>query len=330
MHDLPLTMACWSYDRAHALITGRVRPDGIRLTCLDLPVEETFFRMLRHREFDVAEMSLSSYVLSCFRDDRPFVALPVFPSRAFRHSGIFVHTGAGIREPKDLIGRRVGVPEYQLTAIVWIRGILEEHFGVPHDSVTYVVGGQEQPGRPEKAPLSLPDRIRLERIGPTDTLSTLLAEGAIDAMYAPREPSTLASRPDRVRRLFPDVKAVEQAYFRQTGIFPIMHTLVVRRDVYEQHRWVAQSLLKAWEAAKADLLHRLRDTSAPIAMLPWLVSHVDEARREMGDDYWPYGLAPNRQALDTFLGYSHAQGLAPARLTPEQLFAPESLEAFRI
>lgn len=330
MHDLPLTMACWGYDRARTLFTGQIRPDGIRLTCLDLPVEETFFRMLRHREFDVAEMSLSSYVLSCFREDRPFVAIPVFPSRAFRHSGIFVHAGAGIREPRDLVGRRVGVPEYQLTAVVWIRGILEEHYGVPHDSVTYCVGGQEQPGRPEKAPLTLPPRIRLERIGPDDTLSDMLARGAIDALYAPREPSTLASRPTDVRRLFPEHKAAEQEYYRHTGIFPIMHTLVIRREVYEQHRWVAQSLLKAWDAAKADLQRRLRDTSAPIAMLPWLVSHVEEARRELGDDFWPYGLEPNRRALETFLGYSYAQGLAPSRLTPEALFAPESLEAFRI
>lgn len=327
---LRLTLACWNYDRTRALVDGRVRPDGIDLNILELPVEETFFRMARHKEFDVAEMSLSSYVVSLFQPEPPFIAIPVFPSRAFRHSGIYINAASGIREPKDLIGRKVGMPEYQLTACVWIRGILAEHYGVPVDSVTYYTGGQEEPGRAEKIGLELPPGIRVERIGPTETLSSMLASGAIDALYAPRAPSTLYKSPDSVKRLFEDFMTAERDYFRQTGIFPIMHTLVIRRDVYERDRWVAQSLDKAFRAAQHETYRDLAETSALKMMLPWLVAHVEETRREMGDDFWPYGLESNRVTLSTFLRYSHEQGLSKELLTPDRLFAREALESFKI
>src|SRR5579863_1857351 len=161
---VPVTLACWDYDRTAALASGEVRPEGVDLTYLSLPVEETFFRMLRHREFDAAEMSLSSYTLSLFRENPPFIAIPVFPSRMFRHSCIYIHAGSGIREPRDLIGRRVGSPEYQMTAPVWIRGILSDEYGVPVTGATYFTGGEEEPGRPEKIALSLPPEIRLKAI----------------------------------------------------------------------------------------------------------------------------------------------------------------------
>ncbi|HYU78203.1 MAG TPA: hypothetical protein VEK56_04415 [Vicinamibacterales bacterium] len=330
MSKLKLTMACWNYDRMRALVDGRVRVDGIDLNYIDLPVEETFFRMMRHREFDVAEMSLSSYVISLFQPEPPFIAIPVFPSRAFRHSGIYINAHCGIREPKDLIGRKVGSPEYQLTACVWIRGILAEHYGVPVTSVTYYTGGQDEPGRNEKTPIAVPADVRLERIDASETLSSMLASGAIDALYAPRTPSCLYSNPGSVKRLFDDLLAVERDYFRQTRIFPIMHTIVIRRDIYERDRWVAQSVYKACLAAQQDTYRDLRETSAFKAMLPWLVAHVEDTRREMGDDYWPYGLPANRQTLSTFLRYSHEQGLSKALLSPDQLFAPESLESFKI
>lgn len=325
-----MTLACWNYDRTRALIDGRVHAEGINLNIVELPVEETFFRMLRHREFDAAEMSLSSYVLSLFTPERPFVAIPVFPSRLFRHSGIYINTASGIREPKDLIGRKVGNPEYQLTANVWIRGILAEHYGVPVNGVAYYTGGQEEPGRVEKSRLQLPPDIRIERIGPTETLASMLASGTIDALYAPKAPSTLRTAPDRVKRLFADVLTVERDYFRRTQIFPIMHTLVIRRELYERHRWVATSLFKAFTAAQRQTYADLDETSALKSMLPWLIAHLDDTRREMGDDFWPYGLEPNRQVLETFLRYSHEQGLAKERLSPEQLFAPETFERFRI
>jgi 4,5-dihydroxyphthalate decarboxylase len=327
---LQLTLGCWNYDRTNALANGKVRPDGIDLVYLDMPVEETFFRMLRYREFDVAEMSLSSYCVSLMRDPQPFIAIPVFPSRMFRHSSIFVSEAAGIREPRDLVGKRIGNPEYQMTAPVWIRGILQDEYGVPCDGVTYVTGGEEEPNRDEKLRLDLPDRIRLERIGPDQTLSAMLAGGEIAALQTARAPSTFYSQPDRVRRLFPDYVEIEREYFRRTRIFPIMHTVVIRRELYRQHPWIAQSLTKAFVEAQKLTYRDLAITNALMVMLPWLTSHVEEARALMGEDFWPYGFAPNRHVLDTFLRYHHEQGLSSRRLAPEELFAPETLEAFRI
>jgi len=327
---LRLSLACWNYDRTRALMDGSVQPDGIELTYLNLPVEETFFRMIRHREFDVAEMSLSSYTVSMFREPRPFVAIPIFPSRFFRHSCIFVNARAGIREPKDLIGKRVGTPEFQMTAPVWIRGILSDHHGVRADSVTYYTGGEEEPGRSEKQKLDLPPSIKVHAIGETQTLAQMLADGDIDALHTARMPSTFRTRPQDVRRLFPDYKSVEQQYFRDTGIFPIMHTVVIRREVYEQNRWVAQSLYKAFVEAQKRTYDDLYVTAALKAMLPWLTAHVEETRALMGDDYWSYGFAGNRRTLETFLRYHHEQGLSERLLAPEELFAPEAMESFKI
>ncbi len=330
MSRLRLTMACWNYDRTRALLEERVPIDGVDLTYLNLPVEETFFRMLRHREFDVAELSLSSYTLSLFREDCPFMAIPIFPSRYFRHSCIYVHSDSGIREPKDLIGKRVGNPEYQMTAPVWIRGILSDEYHVPVTSVTYWSGGEEQPGRTEKIPLALPPEIRLEAIPPDKTLSRMLETGEIDALYTARAPSTFFNGSGRVRRLFEDYQTVEREYYQKTKIFPPMHIIAIRRDVYERNRWVAQSLMKAFVAAQQEVYGELRETGALMHMLPWLTSHVEETEKLMGRDFWPYGYEPNIHALGTFLRYHHEQGLSKRLLTPKEIFAPESLEAFKI
>jgi len=330
MSRLRLTLACWDYDRTRALADGRVRPEGIDLNFLPLEVEETFFRMLRNREFDAAEMSLSSYCVSLMREDPAFIAIPVFPSRFFRHSCIFVSARSGVREPQDLVGKRVGVPEYQMTAPVWIRGILSDEYGVDPAGVEYFTGGEEEPGRDEKLKLNLPERFRVTPIGPGKTLSAMLAAGEIDALHTARTPSTFYSRPDAVRRLFPDFVEVEKAYFRRTGLFPIMHVIAIRRDVYEANRWVARSLYKAFCEAKAIALANLRVTSAMTSMLPWQVAAVEEATAELGADWWPYGFAENRAVLDTFLRYHHEQGLSARRLEPEALFAPETFEAFKI
>jgi len=327
---LRLSLACWNYDRTRALMDGSVQPDGIELNYLNLPVEETFFRMLRNREFDVAELSLSSYTVSTFREPRPFIAIPVFPSRMFRHSSIYINADSGIREPKDLIGKRVGTPEYQMTAPVWIRGILSEHYGVPVDSVTYCTGGEEETGRSEKIKLDLPPNIRVEPIGPDQTLSSMLASGDIDALHTARMPSTYGRGDGKVRRLFTDFPEVEKRYFRSTGIFPIMHTVAIRREVYEQNPWVAQSLYKAFVAAQQHTYEDLYVTAALKEMLPWLTAHVEEARALMGDDFWPYGFERNRKTLETFLRYHFESGLSKRLRTPEELFAPETLEAFKI
>lgn len=323
-------MACGDYDRTRALEEGTIRPDGIDLTYLRLPVEETFFRMMRHREFEVAEMSLSSYVLSLQADPAPFVALPAFTSRMFRHGGIYCHAGAGITRPEDLLGKRVGTPEYQVSAGVWIRGILADRHGVPVDSVRYFTGGQETPGRIEKEPLELSTEADITRIAPHQTLSAMLVEGEIDALYTPRIPGPFVARDPRVHRLFPDTVATEKEYFADTGIFPIMHVVVVRRDVYDRHRWVAQSLYKALALAKQEALASLYDTSALRFMLPWLSQDLEQTRTLLGEDYWSYGLHANYDTLATFLRYHHEQGLSPRLLSPEHLFAPESTESFVI
>ncbi|HXQ50485.1 MAG TPA: ABC transporter substrate-binding protein [Stellaceae bacterium] len=330
MSKLRLTLACWDYDRARALADGSVAPEGIDLNVLELPVEETFFRMLRHREFDAAEMSLSSYVVSASRENPPFIAIPVFPSRLFRHNGIFINTGSGIREPKDLVGKRIGVPEYQLTAPVWQRGILQDEYGVDPASVEYFTGGEEDPGREEKVALDLPAKFRVRAIAPGKTLSAMLAEGELDAITAPRNPSTFRTRPDRVRRLFENYIEVERAYHRKTRIFPIMHTVVLRRDLYASHPWVAQSLVKAFVEAKRRAQANLDVVAAIKTMLPWQIAYVEETRRELGEDWWPYGFEANRHVLETFLRYHHEQGLSRRRLKPEELFAPETFEAFKI
>ncbi|HSS27893.1 MAG TPA: hypothetical protein VLL50_08050 [Usitatibacter sp.] len=331
MAKLRLSLGCWNYDRTRALADGRVKADGIELTYLDMPVEETFFRMLRHQEFDVAEMSLSSYTVSLFREKKHFIAIPVFPSRFFRHSCIYVNAKSGIKEPKDLIGKRVGTPEYQMTAPAWIRGILQDEYGVPVDSVTYFTGGEEEPNRSEKLKLDLPPHIKVQPIGPTDTLAAMLRDGKIDALYTARMPSTYkVGEPGPVRRLFENYLEVEQAYYRKTRIFPIMHTVAIKRSVYEQHPWVAMSLYKAFAKAQKETYEDLYVTAALKTMLPWLTKHVEDARALMGDDFWPYGFEPNRETLATFLRYHHEQGLSRQRLEPEALFAPETLESFRI
>jgi len=330
MSKIRLTLACWNYDRTRGLADGSVQPDGIELTYLNLPIEETFFRMLRYQEFEIAEMSLSSYTVSLFRDDPPFMAIPVFPSRVFRHASIFVSAKSGIREPKDLIGKRVGNPEYQLTAQVWIRGILSEEYGVPPASVEYWTGGEEEPGREEKIALDLPPEFKIRRIGPNQTLSQMLADGELDALYAPRIPSTFVTRPKDVRRLFENYAEVERAYYSKTGIFPIMHAVVIRRDIYRAYPWVAQSLCKAFVESQRLVYEDFQESAALKTMLPWLSAHVEELRKTMGRDWWPYGFEPNRHVIETFLRYHHEQGLSKHRLHPEELFAPETLSAYKI
>jgi len=330
MSKLRLSMACWNYDRTRALLEDRIPIDGIDLTYLNLPVEETFFRMLRHHEFDVAEMSLSSYTLSLFADEPQFIAIPIFPSRFFRHSCIFINRRRGIREPKDLIGKRVGTPEYQMTAGVWIRGILSDEYKIPVTSVQYFNGGEEELKRPEKLNLSLPPEIHLEPIPPTKTLSQMLDAGEIDALYSARMPSTFVKGSPNVGRLFEDYQTVEREYFSRTKIFPIMHAVVIRRNVYEKHPWIAQSLYKAFVRAQRETYDELYQTAALKYMLPWLIKHVEETRALMGQDFWPYGLEPNVPTLTTFLRYSFEQGLSKRQLSPQDLFAPESLESFKI
>jgi 4,5-dihydroxyphthalate decarboxylase len=327
MSRLELSFACWDYDRTRALQDGRVRPDGIDLNFMALPVEETFWRQLRHREFDVSEMSISSYLLTLNEPDPPFVAIPVFPSRFFRHQSIYVNARSGISQPGDLVGKRVGTPEYQMSAGVWLRGILADEHGVPIDSVRYLTGGIEQPGRIEKIALDLPGNISVTPIGPEQTLSQMLADGEIDAIYSASQPSCFGRSPD-VRHLFTDFKAAEQDYFARTGIFPIMHTVVIKREVYERNPWVARALYKAFDASLQIAYADLRYRNANKVMLPWLQEHVEETIATLGEGWWDYGLERNRTALETIARYSFEQGLAGKLWAPEEIMLAEASDSF--
>jgi 4,5-dihydroxyphthalate decarboxylase len=317
-----ISLALGDYDRTRPLIDGTVRANGLGLTCLPMPVEEIFFRMARFREFDAAELSLGSYLVS-----RPllgpFVAIPVFPSRSFRHSGIYVPSSSSAHDAADLAGKTVGLAEYQLTANIWIRGILAERHGLPVDAVRYRTGGLHAPGRPEKLAVKLPPSIDIAPIGAGETLSDLLAAGEIDALYTPRTPRAYVE--GRARRLFPDFPAVEEAYWRDTGIFPIMHVVVIRADVYERDRWIARSLMDAFAAARRIALDGMAETAALRYMLPWLAADVEHAQQVLGSDYWTYGLPGNERTLDTIIGYAHSQGLIDAPVSAAGLFAPETL-----
>ena len=265
------------------------------------------------------------------QQDAPFVAIPVFPSRAFRHSGIYVHAGTGVDSPADLVGRRVGVAEYQLTANVWIRGILAEFHGVPVNRVSYVTGGLHQGGRREKRAIpALPEGVEATACPEGRTLSEMLVAGEIDALYTPRVPRPFLDGDPRVRRLFPDVRAAEESYYRQTQIFPIMH-VVIRREVYQRSRWLASSLVKAFTQARDLAFRGLDETAALPYVLPWVYQEIGNVRALMGDDYWSYGLNPaNRMVLSTFLRYAREQGLARDGIEPGDLFAPETRDALAI
>ncbi|MGP6170056.1 hypothetical protein ACTU6U_15270 [Microbacterium sp. A196] len=328
MTTRPLLLACGDYDRTSSLANGRVRAEGLDLNVLNLPVEEIFYRNAVYGEFDAAEMSLSSYTLTMERDRR-FVAIPVFPSRAFRHNGVYVNASSGIDEPKDLIGRTVGTAEYQMTAVVWIRGFLAEDYGVPVDSVIYRTGGLLKPGRVEKIPLQIPG-IDIAPIPIDRTLDDMLVSGEIDALHTPRAPRSYLDRNPNVRRLWENTEEEELAYFQRTGVFPIMHVVVIRREIYEQNRWIARSLYKAFTEAKDIVTGRAEETAALHSMLPWSYLAARDAREKLGDDYWSYGVEPNRKTLSTFLRYSLDQGLITKHWEPEELFAPETMTDFVI
>jgi 4,5-dihydroxyphthalate decarboxylase len=327
---LSLTLATHDYDRVRALREGTVRPEGIDLNYLNLPVEEIFWRMCRGQEFDASEMSFAAYLISCSWPDPPFVALPVFLSRFFRHSMVYVNADAGIDQPADLRGKRVGIPEWAVTAIVLLKGIWNEHYGVHHREVHWLVGGLEQTGRTERIDVRTPPDTRVEAIPPDKTLSQMLEEGSIDALFSSRDPLCYQRGSTRVRRLFPDPKATEIEYFRKTGIFPIMHLVVLRKSIHGEHSWAAQELYKAFCRSKAQAEPALRDTGALRVMVPWLHHAMAETRQIMGSDPWPYGVHANRAAIETFVRYAHEQGLIARRFMAEELFAPSTLAEFKV
>jgi 4,5-dihydroxyphthalate decarboxylase len=325
---LALSYAGHRSDRVEDLFDGCVEPDGIELHCLALPIEEAFHRMWENLEFDASEMSLSTYLTTVAADDHRWIAIPVFPSRMFRHHAIYVHTAAGIDHPQALRGKRVGVPEYQQTAAVWIRGFLEEQHGVPPSAITWYVGGLHDPGRLEMGPVEIAG-VSVHRVEDR-TLNDLLVQGEIDALISARTPRAFAEGRPEVARLFPNYKQAEMEFYKQTRLFPIMHTVVIRRPLYERHPWVAVSLYRAFEEAKNRALERLHQGTALSVSLPWLLPAWEETQSLLGKDFWPYGLEANRRELETLARYAFRQGLTSRLIRPEELFAPNVLNLERM
>ncbi|WP_238380980.1 ABC transporter substrate-binding protein [Alkalilacustris brevis] len=325
MPHLQLSLAIGDYDRARPLLDGDVRMDGVEIVPLKLDPEEIFFRAFRHAEFDICELSLSSFSVKTAAGDCPYVGVPVFPSRMFRHTSVYIRTDRGIESPADLTGRRVGLAEYQLTANVWARGFLQDDFGVSAEDVTWVRGGIEAPGRIEKIAVKLPEGVKLEDAPEGETLSGMLARGEIDALIGPRMPSCFGPE-HNVGWLFPDPRAAAIDYFQRTRIFPIMHILGIRRELVTAHPWLPATALKAFVQAKAVNAAHLADTATTKVTLPFLEEQILEAQRLMGDDYWSYGFHENRHVIEEFLRLHHEQGLSPRRLKPEELFHPTTFE----
>jgi 4,5-dihydroxyphthalate decarboxylase len=330
MAKLSLSIAVGDYDRVRPLVDGAVQIDGAEPVFMVLEPEEIFFRAFRHAEFDVTELSLSSFTVKTAQGSNPYVGVPVFPSRAFRHTSICIRTDRGIDAPADLRGRRIGTPEYQLTACVWARALLEDEFGVKPSEIRWVRGGIEQSGRVEKIAVSLPSDIHIEEAPADASLSSLLERGEIDGIVAPRAPSCFDRGHPLVGWLFPDPTRAAADYFRKTGIFPIMHLLGVRRALVERHPWLPAALLKAFERAKSIALAKLNDNSATKVTLPFVEEQLRAARQLMGADFWSYGAAANRAVLESFLDHHHRQGLSSRRVGFEELFHPTTLERAKI
>lgn len=329
MPKLKLSLAVGAYDRTRALIDGTVQIDGVEAIGMTLSPEEIFFRAFRHAEFDICELSMSSFTVKTAGGDCPYVGVPAFVSRAFRHNAIYVRTDR-IKSPADLEGKRVGLPEYQLTANVWARLILEEDFGIKPSDVTWVRGGIDHAERPEKITIKLPPDVKLENAPEGRTITQLLAAGEIDAFIAPRPPSlSLADNPN-IGWLFPDPATAAMDWYKRTKIFPIMHLLGIRRELVEQHPWLPGAALKAFEESKAKAMELLLDTSASKVTLPFLDERLKQAREVMGDDFWPYGVAPNRKTLEAFLARHHAEGLSSRLVKVEEMFHPATYERFSI
>jgi 4,5-dihydroxyphthalate decarboxylase len=323
MANLKLTLACWDYDRSRPLIDGRVKPEGIDFDIEILRPRQAFQRMLDNGEFQVSELSLASYTALKGRGACPFVAVPVALSKIFRHSCIYVRAGTGIAAPRDLKGKRVGTSQWSSTGLVFMRGMLQHDYGVRAQDMHWFMGGLNSFVEPPLIPLDLPTDIRLDFLSEGQTLEQMFAAGELDALLSLYIPKLfLESRPSIVR-LFPNYKETEQDYYRRTRIFPIMHTVVLREDVHRAHPWAARSIYKAFVQARDVAVDGLYDTDALRLALPWLIDHVEEARRVLGKDFWAYGLEPNRPTWEAVGRYVHEQGLSPRVVLADELFAPE-------
>lgn len=324
MSKLQVSVACWDYDRTRGILNGSIQPEGLEVIPICLPPEETFWRQVRHKEFDVSEMSLSYYTLFRSRGEDDFVAIPVFVSRMFRHSCIYISTEAGITKPQDLRGKKIGLPGYQMTATVWMRGLLQHEYGVAPTDVEWLYS------REDIFPWQPPPGLRIQRIPSGATLDEMLQNGEIAALLTARKPPSFAAGSPKVKRLFPNFREEEIAYYKKTRIFPIMHTVVIKRELYDRHPWIAQSLFKAFSQAKERCYQDLSEAAALKYSLPWLLAEVEEEKQVLGDDIWPYGIEANRPTLEALTQYSFEQGLASRVMKLEELFAPETFDQYSI
>ncbi len=327
---LNITVAVSYSDRTRALLDGRAAIEGCRATMLELEPEEMFHRALHDQEFDVTELSFSNFVSLTAEGSSRYLGIPVFPGRKFRHSGIFINTRSGIEKPQDLKGKIVGAPEYQVTAVTWVRGILEDDYGVKPTDIRWRWGGLRQAGRGQRTEFVPPEGLELEPIPEGATLQDMLAAGEIDAVIAPRTPACFNQGDGHIRRLFPDYVEQEKAYFKRTGIFPIMHLVGIRKAMVEANPWLPDSVVKAFEEAKALAMIEVAENNIPRVTNPWMEAHDADARALIGDKFWPYGFAANRVGIEAFLRYHYHQGLAVRELRPEELFVPSTLARSKI
>lgn len=329
MSRLPLTVATWDYDRVRALTDGRVTIEGCDVNYLTMPVEECFERAYFHGEFEVAEIGFSPYLIALSRGIAPYIAVPAFLSRSFRHSAVYIRRDRGIDGPADLRGKRIGVPEYQMSAVMWFRGYLQDEYGIAAQDMHWVQGGLENPGRRDKFPLNLPDGFPLTTVQ-DKPLSRMLADGAIDAIMSARRPSCFIAGHPQVQRLFPDYRTVEQEYYRRSKLFPIMHAVGIRRDILDRHPWLAASVFKAFAQAKAIAEAEFAETAALKVGLPWITAEFESTCDVMGPEFWSYGAERNRHVLDTMARYSFEQGLATRIVSVEEMFAKGNLDMTRV
>lgn len=327
---LDLTLATWDHDRVMAIHDGSVPVAGVNVESHVLPTSILFPLAVQEAKYDITELSISSYILQVSRGECAYTALPVFVSRAFRHSGFFARAGSGIETPADLTGRKVGVPEYQMTAALWMRGILSDEYGVDTNGIHWRTGALDAGIRHERLELDLPDGMIVEPIKDGETLQDLLLAGEIDGLLAPKPPSAFLAGDDRLIRLLPDFEKAEAEYHKRTGFFPIMHLIAVRKTLIEANPWLAETLMSAFVVARDIAMKRLRDVwlgNANRLSLPWLGSAMERTIAAMGPDYWRYGFAENQAELEAVCRYSSEQHLAARPVSPAELFAPSVLAA---
>ncbi|MBC7609038.1 MAG: 4,5-dihydroxyphthalate decarboxylase [Polaromonas sp.] len=332
MNPLPLTLALGPYDHTRDVTDGTVAVQGVQLRTLDLPIEEIFYRFTLHREWDVSEMSMGKYIALRSQDDASVLALPVFISRAFRHSMFYVREGSAIKHPEDLQGKRIGIPEWAQTAGIYGRGYLSDYVGLKLKDIQWIQAGVNEPGRKEKVRLNLPEGMQLRNV-PDDSLNSMLLKGELDAVMSARPPAGFG---DGIVRLMPDYQALEEQYFKDTKIYPIMHGLVLKGPVLDAHPWLGMSFYKAFLEAKSRSIERLSDVTASHAPVAWMAEYAARMRSIFGDDFFPYGIGEgrggdiNRATLTAFLKFGFEQGVCHRLLDVDELFPKQVLASYKV